>query len=287
MSQGNFMFPGRMAYIGRVADEQQDTSLATRVDQIEPVRRAMEYLQLAAGNPNEDQRNDLLSRADREARLLEAGVTAIQYAIDEHVSALGTQPQRPLPTLKPVPRPMMAERSRPATAEIRTAPIDSNELTMGGFSSARPPGWGQQASPSTDVPQPDLSVKGVDVRMSGGPPRPDTGVNQMFNQVGVPTQFDQPPQGYMGQYKQTSNPPYTEPNESDDGTGPTLAQAGPEEGSGLTDVAMQGEESTAEPETRGPAEAQQTGPAEAPQTGAPPTGLQQSNRQRGRGGKPS
>jgi hypothetical protein len=274
MSQGNFMFPGRMAYIGRVAEEQRDTGLATRVDQLEPVRRAMEYLQLAADNPREDQRDELLSRAYQEARILQAGVTSIQYAIHEHANMIGTELKldQPLPTLKPEFKPMATERSRPASGDIRTAPIDSNELTMGGFSSARPPGWGQQASPSTDVPQPDLNVKGIDAGMSGGPPRPDTGVNQMFNQVGVPTQFDQPPHGYAGQYKQTNNPPFTEPNETDDGTGPSLAQAGPEEGSGLTDLAMQAEKATAEPETRGPAETQQTD-AQQPK--------------RGRGGKSS
>jgi hypothetical protein len=238
------------------------------------VRRAMEYLQLAAGNPQEDQRKELLSRAQQEARLLQAGVTAIQYAIEEHTDAVGTQPadDQPMPILNPQHRPMMAERSRPAKAEIRTAPIDSNELTMGGFSSARPPGWGQQASPSPGESQSDLNVKGIDAGMSGGPPRPDTGVNQMFNQVGVPTQFDQVPHGYAGQYKQTNNPPFTEPNETDDGTGPSLAQAGPEEGSGLTDLAMQAEKATAEPETRGPAETQQTD-AQQPK--------------RGRGGKSS
>jgi hypothetical protein len=172
MSQGNFMFPGRMAYIGRVAEEQRDTGLATRVDQLEPVRRAMEYLQLAADNPREDQRDELLSRAYQEARILQAGVTSIQYAIHEHANMIGTELKldQPLPTLKPEFKPMATERSRPASGDIRTAPIDSNELTMGGFSSARPPGWGEQASPSTDVPQPDLNVKGIDAGMSGGPP---------------------------------------------------------------------------------------------------------------------
>ncbi len=77
---------------------------------------------------------------------------------------------------------------------------------------------------------------GADVGLSGGPPRPDTGVNQDFNQRDAPTQFDKPDQS-IDPFQQ-KNPPYTEPNETGYGTQGVKRPQGPMTGSGLHPAAI-------------------------------------------------
>jgi hypothetical protein len=77
---------------------------------------------------------------------------------------------------------------------------------------------------------------GAKVGMSGGPPRPDPGVNQDIGQQDVPTMFDKPSQA-LDPY-QVANPPYTEPNETGAGNlGPKRPQTS-WQGSGLHAGAM-------------------------------------------------
>jgi hypothetical protein len=71
--------------------------------------------------------------------------------------------------------------------------------------------------------------------MSGGPPRPNTGKNQDFNQRDVPTQFDKPTQAQDP--FQEGNPPYIDPNQTDHGQSINRRQ-GPGTGTGLTEGAI-------------------------------------------------
>jgi hypothetical protein len=273
MPPQGYTFPGGLNFVGRVADEQLDPGLAPEVGRLGPVARAMGYLQNATADVADDTRNELLKRAYREIHTLRAGITAIQYTIDEVVANLGGEHpgggQPVAGALKPVPRPR-GETGRPTEGNINTAPIDTNEL--GGYQSARPPGWGNPPVEESDA---ELVRKGVDEGMSGGPPRPDTGVNQSFNQVNMPTQSSTPIMGAAGQYKQDANPPHVEPNESDLGVGPQLMQEGIDEGSGLTSDAMAAEAGAVAPS---PEESQAAKQAEERAAG-------QSPQRRGRGGR--
>jgi hypothetical protein len=80
-----------------------------------------------------------------------------------------------------------------------------------------------------------LRATGVDLGMSGGPPRPNTGRNQDINQRDVPTQFDKAPQDKDPM--QTDNPPYIDPNQTDYGQSYNRPQ-GPGQGTGLTEGAI-------------------------------------------------
>lgn len=83
-----------------------------------------------------------------------------------------------------------------------------------------------------------LRAVGADVGMTGGPPRPNTGVNQDINQVDVPTQYDEPNQ--VTDPFQRLNPPYIDPNQTDYGQAIKRPQ-GPLTGTGLTETAMKAE----------------------------------------------
>jgi hypothetical protein len=80
-----------------------------------------------------------------------------------------------------------------------------------------------------------LRATGIDVGMSGGPPRPNTGKNQDFGQRDVPTQFDKPTQDQDP--FQEGNPPYIDPNQTDHGQSINRRQ-GPGTGTGLTEGAI-------------------------------------------------
>jgi hypothetical protein len=83
--------------------------------------------------------------------------------------------------------------------------------------------------------QQTIRATGIDVGMSGGPPRPNTGKNQDFNQRDVPTQFDKPTQAQDP--FQEGNPPYIDPNQTDHGQS-ILRRQGPGTGTGLTEGAI-------------------------------------------------
>lgn len=80
-----------------------------------------------------------------------------------------------------------------------------------------------------------VRATGADVGMTGGPPRPNTGVNQDINQRDVPTQFDEPTQ--VHDPFQRLNPPYIDPNETDHGQSIKRPQSATQ-GTGLTETAM-------------------------------------------------
>jgi hypothetical protein len=98
--------------------------------------------------------------------------------------------------------------------------------------------------------------QGVKEGMSGGPPRPDPGVNQSVNQQDVPTMYQKPTQ--TQDPFQGKNPPYAEPNETGAGNQGVKRPQTPQRGSGLHPGAIAAQ-------ARVPIE--QTGPADMPPEG--------------------
>lgn len=98
--------------------------------------------------------------------------------------------------------------------------------------------------------------QGVKEGLSGGPPRPDPGVNQSVNQQDVPTMYAKPTQ--TQDPFQGKNPPYTEPNETGAGNQGVKRPQTPVRGSGLHPGAIAAQ-------ARVPIE--QTGPADMPPEG--------------------
>jgi hypothetical protein len=98
--------------------------------------------------------------------------------------------------------------------------------------------------------------QGVKEGMSGGPPRPDPGVNQSVNQQDVPTMYQKPTQ--TQDPFQGKNPPYTEPNETGAGNQGVKRPQTIQRGSGLHPGAIAAQ-------ARVPIE--QTGPADMPPEG--------------------
>lgn len=76
-----------------------------------------------------------------------------------------------------------------------------------------------------------IRATGAKLGMSGGPPRPDPGVNQDINQQDVPTNYDEPDQ--VADPFQTKNPPWTEPNETGAGILGTKTPQTAYQGSGV------------------------------------------------------
>jgi hypothetical protein len=280
-----YSFPGVAHFVGRVADRQGDAALAGQVTRLSPVRECMDLLANVGSAPEGEARDDLLRRAASRADVLRAGLTAIQDALREVVEHTpgvsdptgGQGIQGALPTRQ-------RDQFRPRIGDIRSAPIDPYELGVSGTAPDRPrppaappapppPSPAQMAARAADEEARRVAREGIDEGMSGGPPRPDTGVNQTFNQVNVPTVYDQPIQS-AETYKQDDNPPYHEPNESDDGTGPELAQVGPDQGSGLTHgAALAGMRQTPTREHFGmqPLAPTEAGPAETEAADEPPS----------------
>jgi hypothetical protein len=288
MSQ-EYTFPGGFTFISRLAETHGDVALVGPVSRLNPVRECMDFLARVGDAPPGEARDDLLRRAASRADVLRAGLAVIQDAVREVITNVpgltdptgGQGIQGALPTKQ-------RDQFRPRIGDIRSAPIDPYELGVSGTAPDRPrppaappapppPSPAQMAARAADDEAQRIAREGTDEGMSGGPPRPDTGVNQTFNQTNVPTIYDQPVQS-AATYKQDDNPPYHEPNESDDGTGPELAQVGPDQGSGLTHgAALAGMRQTPTREHFGmqplaPAEAEpvETGAADEPPSEPPP-----------------
>jgi hypothetical protein len=222
------IFPGAGVFIRQVADEQQDSVLGTRIAQLAPVERALNWISLAA-NPRTDEQSkkELLKRVEDEIKVLQGGLTAIQHALDylqtEHdMSYAPTDHPALQVALQPRPEP-----TRPAAAGypgIQSAPIDPGTLGVG-------PSQADQRSEERMRRNIEMQERyrriGVDESMSGSPSRPDPGINQSLNQQNVPTGPETAAETARSAqtWKQMNNPPY-EPTNSDDGTGAILAREG-------------------------------------------------------------
>jgi hypothetical protein len=222
------IFPGAGVFIRQVADEQHDSVMGTKIAQLAPVERALNWISLAA-NPKTDEqsKNELLKRVTDEITVLQGGLTAIQHALDylqtEHDMSYAPTDH---PGLQAALQPR-TEPTRPAAAGypgIQSAPIDPGTLGVG-------PSQADQRSEERMKRNIDMQERyrriGVDESMSGSPSRPDPGINQSLNQQNVPTGPETAAETARSAqtWKQMNNPPY-EPTNSDDGTGAILAREG-------------------------------------------------------------
>lgn len=262
MPKQNYVYPGGGTFINKVASDHQDGSMIGTLSRLAPVQTALGLIGNVTTAPDVDTRNDLLRRASEQVKYLQAGITVIQHALDEVAGSFeGTQHPAPSGIPGALQRPKPAS-TRPTIGDIRSAPIDPGELGITG--TAKPPGWdaAQQRAQAATREAERIARDGIDEGMSGDPPRPDTGVNQTMNQMNVPSQYEAPIQ--QSDYKQQGNPPRTEPNETDDGTGDQIRH-GPTEGSGLTQAAMiAGQGGAPTPDDFRPPDAQQGPSEEAP-----------------------
>jgi hypothetical protein len=241
MADPNYRFPGGYHFIREIGRLHGDPNLPGLVHRLGPVQTAMAAIQNAVTARTPEARNQQLERAAEQAKGLQAGIAAIEDAlrhVSENIEELNDPTGgRGLMGALPRPERPLYTSSRPAYPGINSTPIDADEL--GSTGTARPPGWVESARRGTpaDDNREHVRLMGADEGMSGGPPRPDTGVNQSMNQVNIPTRYEAPVMG-AETWKQDRNPPLGEPNETDEGVGLQLAQAGPEQGSGLTQAAV-------------------------------------------------
>jgi hypothetical protein len=242
MPDPGYRFPGAYSFIAQLAQIHGDANMSGVVARLQPVTIAMSHIENAATAQTPEARNELLRRAADQAKSLQAGIACIYDAI-KHVTENYEELDDPTEgqgLMGALPRPEHARGigPRPNYPGIVTAPIDAAEL--GATGTARPPGYGAPARATASIMGTEaerIQREGTDEGMSGGPPRPSTGVNQSVNQVNIPTRYEAPVMG-AETWKQDRNPPLGEPNETDEGVGPQLAQAGPDQGSGLTQAAF-------------------------------------------------
>jgi hypothetical protein len=221
-------FPGAGVFIRQVADEQGDSVMGTRIAQLAPVERALNWISLAANSKTDEQsKKELLKRVTDEIAVLVGGLTAIQRGLDylktEHdMSFAPTDHPALQAALKPRPAP-----TRPESAGypgIQSAPIDPGTL---GVSPSKADQRAEERMNRNIEIQERYRRIGVDESMSGSPSRPDPGINQSLNQQNVPTGPETSAETARSAetWKQMNNPPY-EPTNSDDGTGAILAREG-------------------------------------------------------------
>jgi hypothetical protein len=219
-------FPGAYTFIRQVADEQQDSVLGTRIAQLAPVNRALNWIGLIA-SPKSDERSrqDLMKRIESEIRDLQGGITAIQrglaYLEEHHDTGSYTPAGHPGLRAALAPRVQATRPAQSGYPGIVSAPIDPGML-------GATPTAERRTQQNIEMQERYRKI-GIDEGMSGGPPRPDTGINQSLNQQNIPTGPEVSGETAMSAatYKQNNNPPY-EPSNSDDGAGAMLAS---EEGS--------------------------------------------------------
>lgn len=193
------VFPGAQLFVRQVADEQRDGALGGRMMQIPSVRQALNWINLAADpRTDENSRKDLLARIDGEINTLQAGITAIKRAVDYlHENGMEHAPvNHPGFAVALPPRPQTTRPAQGGYPGIQSAPIDPGMLGLSGSDSER-----RRRQAMTEHYQ----RVGVDEGMSGGPGRPDTGVNQSANQRNVPTAGEAPIMSETT-YEQMSNP---------------------------------------------------------------------------------
>lgn len=225
-------FPGSFTFIRQVGEEQQNPNLAAEIARLAPVERALMWIGIAADPRTDEQsKKDLITRAENEIVILQGGLTAIQRGLDYMDKHHDTGAYSPTghpglgAALTPKPQTMTTRPAQAGYTGINSAPIDPGDL--GYASPSRDQQRRQQMQDQEKERQRQMQEHyarvGVDEGMSGGPPRPDSGVNQSVNQQGVPTAPDTPEQ-VMGAstWKQENNPPY-EPSNTDDGMGHLLA----------------------------------------------------------------
>src|SRR5205085_28750 len=116
------------------------------INRIPAVNEALGFVANASAARDPEAREELLRRAAESTRTLQAGIAAIQEAIRDVVRNVEgtndpTGPEGIYGALKPPPE--RPQSSRPTIGNIQSAPIDASEL--GATSSARPPGWVDQA----------------------------------------------------------------------------------------------------------------------------------------------
>lgn len=237
-------FPGGFTFINQVAREQDDAGLVGRVSQLTAVREAMIFVQNAATAPDARTRNDLLKRAYEGARTLRAGLSVLSEMI-KYMQA--NYPDVTDPT--------------GGQGVAGVLPPVAGAAQGGPVMTANP---AEDASREHDENSELARRVGTDQGMSGGPPRPDTGVDQSHNQVNIPTISEQPLHG-PDTYKQDDNPPHGEPNETDEGVGPQFTQAGPDRGSGVTQASYAADRGEAS--SPGDAQSPPKGQGKAPRKG--------------------
>jgi hypothetical protein len=232
MPNGGYVFPGAGRFVNGLSGKFNDASLIGAVNRIPAVQEAMQHINNAARTEDAESRNDLLRRAANCMRPVAAALAAVEDAIGEMVANMeGTvDPTEGRGVASMLQVPMQAAQAPRTAIEGEPPPPPSGPVW------GVPPGHAGPEDPAAAEAERQRR-EGIDVGMSGGPLRPDSGVNQDINQATVPTQYEQPLA--MHDVKQSRNPPRTEPNESDDGMGHELAQ-GTMEGSGLHPLAMQG-----------------------------------------------
>jgi hypothetical protein len=221
-------FPGSYTFIRQVGDEQQNPTLAADIARLPPVERALSWIALAADpRTDEPSKQDLIGRVSAEINVLQGGLTAIKSAMEYMSKYHGAAaPDHPGFGAAPAPRPRAMMTTRPAQAGypgINSAPIDPGDLGYAGPSREQQRRQQMNEQDRQRQMQEHYARVGVDEGMSGGPPRPDSGVNQSVNQQGVPIAPGTPEQ-VMGEstWKQENNPPF-EPSNTDDGMGHLLA----------------------------------------------------------------
>jgi hypothetical protein len=238
-------FPGAYTFIRKVADEQGDGVMGTKIAQLAPVERALNWIGLAASPKTDEQsRRDLLKRVEDELTVLQGGIAAIRHGLNylEENHDTGAYSPTGHPALQAALQPR-TEPTRPEAAGypgIQSAPIDPGTLGAGSSQADRK---------SEDRMRRNIEMQeryrriGVDEGMSGSPSRPDTGINQSLNQQNVPTGPESAAETARSAqtWKQMNNPPY-EPTNSDDGTGAILARGG--ESAGREASGMSGQVAT-------------------------------------------
>lgn len=239
------IFPGAGVFIRQVADEQHDSVLGTRIAQLAPVERALNWISLAA-NPRTDEQSkkELVKRVTDEITVLQGGLTAIQHGLDylEENHDTGAYSPTGHPGLQAALKPK-TEPTRPAAAGypgIQSAPINPGALGVG---SSQADQKSEERMRRNIEMQERYRRIGVDESMSGSPARPDPGINQSLNQQNVPTGPETAAETARSAqtWKQMNNPPY-EPTNSDDGTGAILAREG--ESAGREASGMSGQVAT-------------------------------------------
>jgi hypothetical protein len=247
MSNGGYVFPGAGKFVNGLSRKFNDAGLVGAVNRIPAVMEAMQHINNAARMEDVESRNRLLARAVACMRPVVAALVSVQDAIDEMVANMEG-------TIDPT-----NDEGIAAMLKVPMQAPEAPRTTDPGEPIARPsvPTWGvPPGHAGPDDPEAAEAerqrLEGVDEGMSGGPLRPDTGVNQRYNQATVPAQYEQPLA--PDDIKQALNPPRTEPNESDDGMGHELAH-GPTEGSGLHPLAMEGGVMAATPPATSPEDA--------------------------------
>lgn len=233
MPNGDYVYPGAGRFIVDLGRKFGDASIVGQISRLPLVQDALQYIAGAARAPDAETRNGLLRRAARAAVPLLAAVDGIESAIEEMVNNMeGTVDPtdgKGIASLLQEAPPEAKEPMR-TTLDANPPPPVARRAPVWGT----PPGHAGPADPVTAEIE-RQAREGIDEGMSGGPARPDTGVNQRFNQVSVPSQYDQP--NALEDVKQSRNPPRTEPNESDDGMGHELIHS-QFEGSGMTQESM-------------------------------------------------